>query len=184
MELKLDTTQLADGAHRLRVATGLDGAQLASLGEVALQVANTTGALQEQVRATVSRPAPAFLKIQRKVVFHEKVWFNNREGDLEHHAIWRHGELYITATDLFRHLGGTMLWGPSGDDWIEITRGKTTLKIRAGTSTAWLDGQARSLGSSAVRIDGLTWVPVVGVCDLLGIQTTWDAAEERLYVTF
>lgn len=182
--LALDTYSLTDGEHRLRVeATGLDGARLASAGSLLFHVANAPGALREQVAASALAPAPVFCQIYRKVIPREAVWFNGREGDLEKHAFHSGGQLYVTAADLFRHIGGTIIWGPSGN-WIELHRGDLTVRLLPGSRRVIVNGVARDLAAPALRKQNRTFVPVASLCQVLGLPTFWNAEEGRMYVSF
>jgi len=182
--LRLDTRQLSDGPHRLKVdSTGLDGIKLASAADLVLHVANAPGALAEQIGATVSQSAPVFLKLYRKYIPREVVWFNGREGDLEKHGFRKYGQIYLTATDLFRHIGGTIVWGPT-QNWIELHRNDVVVRIIPGTSKIVVNGQVQNLGAPCPRKADRTYVPVQALCAVLGIPTAWNAEEQRLYVTF
>jgi hypothetical protein len=182
--LSLDTTTLADGEHHLRVeATDLDGVRLASAGSMLLNVANAPGALREQVAAAALQPAPVFSMIYRKIIPREVVWFNGREGDLERHGFSANGQLYLTATDLFRHIGGTIIWGPTGN-WIELHRGDLTVRILPGSRRIYVNGQPQDLVAPTIRKENRTFVPVVSLCQVLGLATFWNADEGRLYVSF
>lgn len=182
--LRLDTTKLAEGEHRLRVdATGLDGTKLASATDLVLHVANLPGALNEQIGATVAAPAPPFMTLYRKYIPREVVWFNGREGDLEKHGFRKNGQIYLTAVDLFRHIGGTILWGPT-QNWIELHRNGVVIRIIPGSATAVVNGVARNLAGPCLRKEDRTYVPVESLCEALGLSTAWNAEEQRLYVTF
>jgi hypothetical protein len=182
--LSVDTHSLADGDHQLRVETAdLDGAQLASAGSVLLSVANAPGALHEQVAATALQPAPEFSIVTRKVIPREVVWFNGREGDLEQHGFRRNGQIYITTVDLFRHIGGAIVWGPTSD-WIEMHRNDLTVRIVPGSRQVYINGQPKDLGAPIIFKDQRTYVPVQALCAALGLPTAWNADEGRLYVTF
>lgn len=182
--LRLDTTQLPDGPHRLKVdATGLDGTKLASATDLVLNVANAAGALREQIGATVAAPAPPFMMLYRKYIPREVVWFNGREGDLEKHGFRKSGQIYLTAVDLFRHLGGTIVWGPSAN-WIELHRNNTVVRIIPGSRAIVVNGTAQNLPAPCVRKGDRTFVPVAALCAVFGLPTAWNAEEQRLYVTF
>jgi len=102
-EYVLDTTKLADGKHQLRIDCSDGQVLLASTGTIPLHIYNTTHqSLFMQSRTT----GPAFFKVQRKIILREIVWFNGREADLEKHGFVRQGRVYITLTDLLRHIGG------------------------------------------------------------------------------
>ena len=182
--VKLDTTTLADGVHRLKVdSTGLDGTKLASATDLVLNVANLPGSLHEQIGATTAAPAPPFMKFYRKYIPREVAWFNGREGDLEKHGFRKHGQIYLTATDLFRHIGGTIVWGPT-QNWIELHRNDVTVRIIPGTPKVIVNGAAQNLAGPCVRKADRTYVPVESLCAVLGLHTAWNAEEQRLYVTF
>ena len=182
--VRLDTTTLPDGDHRLKVdALGLDGVKLASATDLVMAVANTAGPLKEQVAATTAAPAPPFMMLYRQYIPREVVWFNGREGDLEKHGFRAHGQIYLTAVDLFRHLGGTILWGPS-DNWIELHRNDLTVRIIPGSPAIVVNGTTQNLGAPCMRKEGQTFVPVQALCAVLGLNTAWNSDEQRLYVTF
>jgi len=50
----------------------------------------------------------------------------------------------VPAGGLFRHLGGTIVWGP-GSNWIEIHRNELTLRILPGSRRIFVNGQPRTL---------------------------------------
>jgi hypothetical protein len=182
--VRMDTTKLADGAHRLKVdATGLDGTKLASATDLVLDVANVAGPLKQQVAQTTGGPAPTFLMLYRRYLPREVVWFNGREGDLEKHGFRAHGQIYLTATDLFRHIGGTILWGPTSN-WIELHRGDVVVRIIPGSRAVVVNGTTRNLGAPCVRKDDQTYVPVQALCAVLGLNAAWNSDEQRVYVTF
>ena len=182
--VRMDTTKLADGEHRLKVdAIGLDGTKLASATDLVLNVANAAGTLKEQVAATVAAPAPPFMMLYRRYIPREVVWFNGREGDLEKHGFRKNGQIYVTCTDLFRHIGGTILWGPT-DNWIELHRNDTVVRVIPGSPTVIVNGTGQNLSAPCFRRDGQTYVPVQSLCAVLGLNTSWNSDEQRLYVTF
>jgi len=180
--LNLDTTGLAEGEHELRVESGLGGEKLAS-ASLLLNVANGPSALHRQIAATASQPAPVFQRLYRKRIPREVVWFNGREGDLEKHGFKKYGEIYITATDLFRHVGGTIIWGPT-QNWIELHRNNVVIRVIPGSKRIYVNGQEQELATPALRRANRTFVPVAEICSVLGLHTGWNAEEQRLYVTF
>ena len=181
--LKLDTTKLAEGAHRLKVdATGLDGTKLASATDLVLNVANVPGALHEQIAATTSAPAPPFMILYRKYIPREVVWFNGREGDLEKHGFRKYGQIYLTCTDLFRHIGGSIVWGPTSN-WIELHRNDVVIRVIPGSNRVIVNGTPQNLAAPCFRKNDQTYVPVEALCSVLGLNSAWNAEEQRLYVT-
>ncbi len=154
---------------------------IASTTMTVAPVTNVIAAQSGQVSR--SEPAPAFLKLQRKIIPREIVWFNGREGDLERHAFVRRGRTYLTLTDLMRHIGGTIIWGPS-ESYIEVHRNEVTIRTIPGSSIVYVNGQKTNLGHPATQRGGRTFVPLRLYCDLFGLHTDWNELEGRAYVTF
>lgn len=179
-ELRLDTRRLADGLHGLRVDVS-DGLQLVmSTGNIPLHVMN---GLAEAELQQVSSPDvnTNINKVYRKLLLREIVWFDQREADLEKHAFHQNGQIYITLTDLIRHIGGGIVWGPDAS-YILVERGGKRVRVFAGTSRVLVDGRARSLTAPAVRIENRTFVPVRSMLALFGVSSQWNAGNGRLYV--
>lgn len=181
-EFSLDTTGLEDGAHTVRVDALRGETLIASTGTIPIMVLNSVAAPALQ-QAELGGPAPSFNKLYRAKVFHEIIYFNNREADLEKHAFIRGGRVYITLTDLLRHIGGTIIWGPD-DDQIEVQRNDVTVRLFPNSSTVYVNGVKARLGNSTVRKQNRTYVPVRPFCELFGIATEWDFGADRAYVTY
>ena len=136
---------------------------------------------------------PTFVKLYRKRIFRERVWFNGREGDLEKHAIFRNGTWYITLTDLMRHLGGTIIWGPNAS-FIEVHRKGVVVRVipakpkrKSAASAATVSatpGQTTVVWPVAIRLGNRTWVAVKPFAELFGATVTWNAEARRVDVTF
>lgn len=179
-ELRLDTTRLSDGLHGLRVEVSRGLQLVMSTGDIPLHVLN---GLSESALQQVNRPDTDsnLNKVYRKLLLREIVWFDGREADLEKHAFRQNGQIYITLTDLIRHIGGGIVWGPEAS-YILVERGGTQVRVFAGTSRVLVNGQARSLAAPAVRIDNRTFVPVRSMLALFGVSSQWNAGQGRLYV--
>lgn len=159
--------------------------------------ADTTGPGAEAIRlaslpllpvghAAVSQAGaemPGFGKYYRRHIPREIVWFNGREGDLEKHALRRRGYIYITLTDLIRHIGGFIVWGPSYR-FVQVKRDDLTVRFIPGTAKVIVNGEAESLGAATFRISGRLWVPVRPTAELFGCVAEWNAALRRLEVSF
>jgi hypothetical protein len=125
-----------------------------------------------------------FGKYYIRFIPRERVWFNGREGDLEHHAVIKRGDIaYITLTDLIRHLSGSVVWGPSAS-FVEVKRGGTTVRLIPGTGKVLVNGDAKSLGAASFRRDKLLWVPVQPFAALFGAKSEWKGTPRHLDVTF
>ena len=175
--MTLDTTTLEDGLYELRVDI-LDGTQLAfSTGSIPLHVANRgTGTVLQQTRTEVP-----FNKAYRKAIRREIVWYNNREMDLEKHGFIQRGRVYITLTDLMRHIGGNIIWGPH-HNFIEVQRSGLTVRVIPGSTRIIVNGETRHLDMPARRIGDRTYVPVRPFCALFGITTHWSHENNRAIV--
>lgn len=177
-ELTLDTTRLNDGLHEVRLEV-CDGTRLAfSTGALPLHILND-GTLN--VISQAAGGEQPFAKLYRKLMRREAVWFDNREADLEKHAFSRGGHLYITLTDLIRHIGGSMTWGPS-QNYIMVERTGVKMRFVPGSSKVYINGQKRSLGEATVRMDSRLCVPIRPVLRLVGIDSNFNRVQGRLYV--
>ena len=71
--------------------------------------------------------AEPFAKIHRRGAPLPLVTFDGRPGDFELQPFIAGGRVFVSMTDLLRHVGGTLLWGPSDGqlsvfrDGIELT---------------------------------------------------------------
>ncbi|MBC7288778.1 MAG: hypothetical protein H5T86_12230 [Armatimonadetes bacterium] len=133
--------------------------------------------------AAAKGAAYTFVKIQRRHIPRERVWFNGREGDLERHAICYRGVWYITLTDMVRHLGGTIVWGPSRK-FIEVRRKGTVIQIVPGKHGLWVAGQPCWKPPLVIQRGNTTWVAVCPFAQLLGATATWNPVGRRIDVTF
>ncbi|MFQ6133284.1 MAG: stalk domain-containing protein [Armatimonadota bacterium] len=183
---ELDTTTLEDGDHALRV-DAIEGSlaegeyRIASTGTVAVTIANVL--TPATIKQGYFGPQPGFVKIYRKPLKRHAVWFNGREGDLELHATNLGPNVRITLTDLIRHIGGTVEWGPTTRQLV-VHRLGTTVKLRPGSSVVWVNGVKDDLGARVVMKANRNWVPVRGMCRVLGVDTAWNAGEKRMYVSY
>ncbi len=124
---------------------------------------------------------PGFSKVYRKRLTHEIVWFDGREADLEKRARIINGRIYITLTDLSRHLGCSMVWGPSRH-YIEVSRGNKAVVVCPGGCVATKVYGKPVAGPPAVQRRGTTWVPVDPFATLFGATVQWNAEARRLDV--
>jgi hypothetical protein len=177
-QVTVDTRRLKDGVHAIRLEA-LDGTRLAfSTGNLPLHVVND--ATSNMVLKAAGDP-PAFVKLYRKVLLREIVFFNNREADLEKHAFVEGGRVYITLTDLMRHIGGTMVWGPTANE-LTVERNGVKVRVIPGSDRVYVDGKPRSLGRDTYRIDCRTFVPIRPMLAIFGEATAWNRAQHRAFV--
>ncbi|NLO07624.1 MAG: copper amine oxidase N-terminal domain-containing protein [candidate division WS1 bacterium] len=184
-EFKLNADELGEGEHTMRLDS-VDGEQLiASTGSVPFTVLGATRAAERQAMAppSLGGERPAFIKLYKPRLYREIVYFNNREGDLEKHAFVRNGRVYITLTDLMRHIGGSIIWGPDDNDMM-VYRNDVEVKVFPSSVTVIRNGVPVSLGVSTVRKQNRTYVPVRPFAALFDIVTEWDFQDDRAYVTY
>ena len=180
----IDASALGEGEHTVRV-DAVQGEQLiASTGSLPVTVLSTAEAATRQLPpADLGGGAPPFIKLYRPRIFREIVYFNNREADLEKHAFVRNGRVYITLTDLMRHIGGTIIWGPDDDD-LEVERNGITVRLFPSSRTVYVNDVQRRLDRTTMRRANRTYVPVRPFAALFGIATQWDFQDDRAYVTY
>jgi hypothetical protein len=174
----VDTTKLSEGLHEVRMDV-LDGTQLAfSTGTIPLHVMRdiAVNALRQDEAGE-----PAFGKVYRKLLLREIVWFDNREADLEKHAFVSGGQVYITLTDLLRHVGGTIIWGPT-ESYVKVERNGRQIRFIPGSSRVIVNGVPKSLGHASMRIDNRLFVPLRPTLALMDMQMKWNKVQGRAYV--
>ena len=184
-EFDLNTDALGEGEHTLRI-DAVEGEQLiASTGSVPFTVLSAARAAERQAAATpdLGGGKPVFMKLYKPRVFHEIVYFNNREADLEKHAFISKGRVYITLTDLMRHIGGSIIWGPD-DDQMMVYRNGVEVEVFPHSATVNVNGVEMDLGHATMRRANRTYVPVRPFVELFGIATEWDFQDDRAYVTY
>ena len=182
----IDADALGEGEHTLRV-DALEGEQLiASTGSVPFTVVCAATAAERQAAEPLpdlGGPRPSFVKLYKPKIFREIVYFNNREADLEKHAFIRNGRVYITLTDLMRHIGGSIIWGP-GDDEMMVYRNDVQVRVFPNSRTVYVNGVKTSLDRTTLRRHNRTYVPVRPFTELFGIATEWDFQDDRAYVIY
>ena len=143
-----------------------------------------------------------FVKLYIKEQKRHIVWYNGTEGDPEKWAFVQRGRVYATLTDLMRHIGGTVTWGPQSGR-IFATRQGRTVRVIPGSSRVYLynesppdsifidwrdwpstDGTRASLGRPAKKIGDRTYVPLRRMCAVFGIPVHWESRKGRAYVWF
>lgn len=180
--LVLDTRDLPDGLHAVRIEAERAGKLFASTGSVAFTVANEEGsAVASAFLQMPEQPAPPFEKLYRVRLSHEAIWFDGEEADLERHAFIRDRRIYITLTDLLRHIGGQLVWGPTTRT-IEVHRNDITIQFTPGSRYVRVNNNRVDIQHPVVVRQGRSYVPVRPICDLLGVHIEWNRHENRAYV--
>ncbi len=113
----------------------------------------------------------------------EAVWFNGQKADLEKTVQKIDNQFYITFTDLVRHIGGTLNWGPD-DSYIECQRGDTLVRVIPNRSHVYVNGVKTDLSYKSRRIGSRTYVPLKPYCQLFGLTFQWDSVLSRIYISW
>jgi len=159
-------------------------------------------AIWASVPAAAQDEGSSFVKLYIKEQKRHIVWYNGTEGDPEKWAFVERGRVYVTLTDLMRHIGGTVTWGPRSHR-LFATREGLTVRVIPGSSRVYLyqesppdsifidwrdwptkPGAVASLGRSARRINDRTYVPLRSMCAIFGIPVHWQSYKGRAHVWF
>jgi parvulin-like peptidyl-prolyl isomerase len=89
------------------------------------------------------------------------------------------GHFLIPAQPIFTALGCRLQWVPA-DKTLIITRGKTTVRLRLGSTQAEADGKPLSLPDPVQLRAGSLWLPARGVPEALGCTVRWLPVEYTL----
>ena len=71
----------------------------------------------------------------------------------------------------------------NGHDAISIGLGYNTVDVIPFSTTAWVNGNAVLLSEPVVIVDGVTYVPVLFMCDSFGLMANWDFGYDQLIIT-
>ncbi len=177
--ITINTAELSAGRHSIRLEA-LSGAQLAmSSGSIPLYVSHE--ALANALFGQLSSLFAPFTKAHRKFIPREIVYFDNKEADLEKRGILQQGRIYITLTDLIRHIGGSIAWGPSGK-YVIVQKNDIKVKIIPDSMRIYVNGQPRHLDRSTFRQDNRLFVPIRPLLAIFGLAPEWNPVVRRAYV--
>ena len=101
--------------------------------------------------------AQNFCKIQRHPVPQHVVTFNGLPADLEAPPFILADRVFISLTDLLRHVDGTLLWGPN--------EGQITVMRHGVEITGHIHYGVRQ---------GQTYIPLRRGAELMGLTVNWD----------
>ncbi|MEA3400208.1 MAG: copper amine oxidase N-terminal domain-containing protein [Armatimonadota bacterium] len=181
---EVEAESLGEGEHTFRVDAVRGEQLIASTGSIPLTVLSASEAATRQLPPPdLGDERPAFVKLYKPKIYREIVYFNNREADLERHAFIRRGRVYITLTDLMRHIGGSIIWGPD-DDHMQVTRNDVQVTVYPHSRTVRVNGADHRLDRTTLRKHNRTYVPVRPFAAVFGIATEWDFQDDRAYVTY
>lgn len=87
----------------------------------------------------------------------------------------------VPMRGIFETLGAAVNWD---EDTRTVTaaKGDTIVILQIGNSTAWINGEAKSLDVPAKIIEGRTMVPIRFVAETLGCTVEWDEVQRRVFI--
>jgi hypothetical protein len=79
-------------------------------------------------------------------------------------------------------LGCDVYWEVEGKGVVTIHKGGNRINLKIGESKATYNGTVRTFDTSAIIVDGRTFVPLHFIGELLGEQVTWDPVTNTVSV--
>lgn len=87
------------------------------------------------------------------------------------------GRTLVPVRAIFEYLGATVEW--ENDTRTAVgTRGETVIRIQIDNTTAYVNGEARTLDVPAKLINGRTMVPARFISETFGCKVTWYGKTE------
>ena len=99
---------------------------------------------------TLPAYANEFGKTSRIDVTSEIVWFNGYSGDFENKPTNSNGRIYLSLTDLMRHIDGSIEIQPNSSK-VVVSRKGMKVVLTPGSKTVMVDGKAHNLGLPVMR---------------------------------
>ena len=93
------------------------------------------------------------------------------------------GRTLVPVRAIFEAIGATVEWDGATSTATGV-RGDTTVIIQIDNTTAYVNGEARTLDVPAQLINGRTMVPARFISEAMGCDVTWDAKTETAAVAY
>lgn len=106
---------------------------------------------------SIAQADPVLVKIKRTVLPKTAISFDGKPADLEFAPFVEEASLFINLTDLIRHTGGIVIWGPAAKDGIAIYRNDLDLSDLLPIKT----------------VNGAAYVPLRRAVSLMGMTVQW-----------
>jgi hypothetical protein len=92
-----------------------------------------------------------------------------------------HGAVLVPLRGIFEQLGASVDYNASTKT-IQAQSGSTSINLPIGSSTAYVNGQPKSLDQPATVIAGTTLVPLRFVAEALGANVQWVGTTHTVYI--
>ena len=79
-------------------------------------------------------------------------------------------------------LGADVFWSETEPDKVRIIKDSTEIIIYIGSDTAYVNGEAVTLDSTAFLENDRTYVPVRFICENLGATVDWEEGEQQVII--
>ncbi|MDR7400877.1 MAG: N-acetylmuramoyl-L-alanine amidase family protein [Armatimonadota bacterium] len=112
-----------------------------------------------------------------------QVVVNGVEVPLPAPALIRDGQVLAPFTGLWDPLGAVAAYYEADRTVVVTNRLQTTIRLRMGEAQATVNGEARPLPTAPVLVDGVPYIPVQAVAQLLGAWVAFDDAARILHVS-
>lgn len=88
----------------------------------------------------------------------------------------------VPARDVFEKLGAVVSWN-SIKDSAEVTYKDTTVTLKIGSTTAYVNGEAKTLDIAPKIINDKTMIPTRFVGEQLGFYVVWGEQDKTIYIS-
>ncbi len=105
-----------------------------------------------------------------------QVVVNGVEVPLAAPALIRDGQVLAPPAGLFEPLGALAAYDETDRTVVVTNRLQTTVRLRVGEAVATVNGESRPLPVAPVLVDGVPYIPVQAVAQMLGAWTALDDA--------
>ncbi|OON96081.1 MAG: hypothetical protein ATN36_06495 [Epulopiscium sp. Nele67-Bin005] len=95
--------------------------------------------------------------------------------------VQQNGTTLVPARIVSEQLGANVSWDSSSNT-TTITKGNTTIKLTLNSTQATVNGQATTLSTAPIAVNGTTMIPVRFVSEALNVPIDWDATSQTVLI--
>ena len=106
-----------------------------------------------------------------------KVYYNGERIDFDVPPSLINNRTMVPMRAIFEKMGATVEWD-SATKTVTATRGNTSIKLTINDTTAYVNGQAVTLDSPAILVNGRTLVPVRFIGEAFGCVVVWGGTDK------
>lgn len=125
----------------------------------------------------VKQPITIILTINSNIA---NIAGNNLVNDVS--PILENSRTMLPARFVAENLGATVSW-IDAEQKVVIKNDTTTIEIVIGSSTAYVNGEAKALDTPAFLRNSRTYTPVRFICESLGADVQWKEATQQVIIT-